>query len=254
MKKNLHERYKMIFPSSQFESFSLEDRSNNLSIKLNEDNDLFNKCHIQIYISNDGNSRSIEYVKEPFIIRLDYCYIDNEGNKTENEYYIDNELTRNCQSGIKYFEKDYYNIFAFRKTRFNISSLINNETDISFISIQAEYKHGINDYRLKDKKLIKLSVVLDEIKEIIDDETRFNIVVSESANCLKKCIINERLQNNEFVEQILLTKKLLKNKKHKKSPIKKAKKVENKTIEEKFDKTVQEYKAKKRKHINRNYY
>ncbi|MCM3325041.1 excinuclease ABC subunit C [Cytobacillus kochii] len=223
-------RYKLIFPSCQFESFSLGDRSKNYSIKINEDNDLLNTCHIQINISNNGVNRSIEVDKEPFIIRFDYSFIDNEGNKTEHEYYIDNETTRNCQSGIQYFEKDFYNMFAFKKEKFKISSLINNEIDNSYISIQAEYKHGINDYTLKDKKLIKLSVVLDEIKQMTDEETRFNIDASESANCLKKCIINERLQNKQFVEQILLTKKLLKLKKRKKTRIKKAKEIVNKSV------------------------
>jgi hypothetical protein len=218
-------RYEMIFPSCQFESFSLGDRTNNLSIKLSADTDLLNTCHIQLYISNDGNSRTIEYEKEPFIIRLDYCYIDNEGNRTENKIYLDNETTRNSQGGIEYFEKDFYNIFAFRKEKFKISSLINNDIENSFISIQAEFKHGINDYTLKDKELIKLSVVLDEIKEITDNETLFNIEVSESANCLKKSIMNEGLQlyKNGFVEQILLTKKLLKLKKRKKPQIRKTK-------------------------------
>ncbi|MDU1845222.1 MAG: excinuclease ABC subunit C [Niallia nealsonii] len=252
LNKNLHERYKMIFPSSQFESFSLGDRSNNLSIKLNEDNDLFNTCHIQIYISNDGNSRSNEYDKEPFIIRLDYCYIDNDRNKTENEYYIDNETTRNSLAGIEYFEKDYYNMFAFRKEKFKISSLINNEIENSFISVQAEYKHGINDYTLRDKELIKLSVVLDEIKQITDEETRFNIEVSESANCLKKCIMNEGLYKNEFVEQIFLTKNLLKLKKRQKPQIKKAtervKSVkEAKKVVDKIDVTAKRSEAYKQK-------
>ena len=223
-------RYKMIFPSSQFESFPLGDRSKNLSIKRNEVDDLLNTCHIQIYISNDGNSRSIEYDKEPYIIRLDYCYIDNDGNDTENIYYIDNETTRNSQAGIEYFEKDFNNIFAFRKEKFKISSAIKGKVDISFISISAEYKHGINDYTLKDKELIKLSVVIDEIKVLTDEETRFNIDVSESVNCLRKCIMNEGLYKNEFVEQILLTKKLLKLKKSKKSPIKKPKGVVDKTV------------------------
>lgn len=223
------ERYKMIFPSCQFEPFSLGDRSNNLTIEMDEDYDLLNTSHIKIYISNNGNSRS-DVRKDQYIIRIDYCYMDNEGNKLENKYYIENETTKNCQSGIEYFEKDFYNMFAFKKTKFSISSLINNNVDNSFISIQAEYKHGINDYTLKDKKLIKLSVVLDEIMEITDDETRFNIDVSESVNCLKRCIMNERLQNNEFVEQILLTKKLLKLKKRKKTQIKKAKEIVTKTV------------------------
>lgn len=243
--KNLHDRYKMIFPSWQFESFSLGDRTNNLSIKLSEDTDLLNTCHIQIYISNDGNSRSIEYDKEPHIIRLDYCYLDNKGNKTENEYYIDNETTSNSQSGINYIEKDYYKWFVFRPEKFKISSEKYGLMEDSIISVSAEYKHGINDYTLKDKELIKLSVVLDEIKQISDEETRFNIDVSQSANCLRKCIMNEGLYKNEFVEQILLTKKLLKLKKRKKPQIKKTKERVNKSIEQKFEKTVQDYKVKR---------
>ncbi|MFT9599176.1 MAG: excinuclease ABC subunit C, partial [Mesobacillus sp.] len=139
-----------------------------------------------------------------------------------------NETTANFKSGIQYFEKDFYNVFAFRKERFKISGLINNEIDNSFISVQAEYKHGINDYTLKDKELIKLANVIDEIKQITDEETRYNIDVSESVNCLRRCLFNERLQKNEFVEQILLTKKLLKLKKPKKSPIRKPKKVVDK--------------------------
>ena len=244
--KDLHDRYKMIFPSCKFESFSLGDRTNNLSIKLSEDTDLLNTCHIQIYISNDGNSRSIEYDKEPHIIRFDYCYIDNKGNKTENDYYIDNETTRNSQSGINYIEKDYYKWFVFRPEKFKISSEKFGLMEDSIISVSAEYKHGINDYTLKDQVLIKLSIVLDEIKQITDEETRFNIDVSQSVNCFKKCIMNEGLYKNDFVEQIFLTKKLLKLKKRKTSPIKKPKEVVNKTVleENRKVKRAEAYKQK----------
>lgn len=215
------ERYKMIFPSCQFESFPLGDRSTSLPIKINEDNNLLNTCHIRMYISNDGVNRSIEFDKEPFIIRLDYCYIDREGNKSENKYYIDNETTKNCQSGIKYFEKYFYNRFAMPQ-RFSISSLIDNKQDNSFISVPAEYKHGINDYTIKDKKLIKLSAVLDEIQYLTDGMTGFNVDVSESYRCLELCMINEGLQNNEFVKK-LVTKKLPKIRKGRKASIKKRK-------------------------------
>jgi hypothetical protein len=119
-------------------------------------------------------------------------------------------------------EKDFYNMFAFSRNPFAISSIINKKHDISFISVSAEFKHGINDYTLKDKELIKLSVVLDEIKQITDEETRFNIDVSESANCLRKCIMNEGQYKNEFVEQIFLSKKLLKLKKRQQPQNKKA--------------------------------
>jgi hypothetical protein len=222
------ERYKLIFPSFQFDSYSLKDRNNNLSININEDNDVLNTCHIQIYISNNALNKSLEISKEPFIIRFDYCYIDNEENKTEINSFIDNETTRNCQSGIVFFEKDFYDMWAIKKEKFKISSQINNETDNSFISVLAEYKHGINDYTLKDKNLIKLSDVLEGVKQLIDDETRFNIEVSESANCLRRCLFNEGLLNNEFAEQILLTKKLLKLKKRKNTRIKTEKEVVDK--------------------------
>ena len=215
-------RYKMIFPSCQFESFSLGDRSNNLTIDMDEDYDLLNTCHFKIYISNNGNSRS-DIRKYSYIIRLDYCYIDNEGNKLENRHYIDNETTKNCQSGIEYFEKDYYDIWAMKAEKFKISSLIDNEQDNSFISVQAEFKHGINDYTVKDKQLVKLSFVLDEIQQMIDDDTRFNPYASESDNCLKMCMILEGTQNNPLVEQ-LLTKKLPKIKKKRNLPIKKVSK------------------------------
>ncbi|MGW6384527.1 excinuclease ABC subunit C [Peribacillus butanolivorans] len=241
------ERYKLIFPSFQFDSFSLKDRTNNFSIKINEDNDVLNTCYIQIYISNNAINRSLEISKEPFIIRFDYCFIDNEGNKTENMYYIDNETTRYCQSGIEYFEKDFYDMWVIRKERFKISSIINNETDNSFISVLAEYKHGINDYTIKDKKMIKLTDVLDEIKQIIDDETRFNLVPSESFKCLEKCMINERLRNNTFAEK-LFTNNLPKIRKIRKTSLKKTKKVAvDKPSKSRVDNKVKRAEAYKQK-------
>ncbi|MFV5897064.1 MULTISPECIES: zinc-ribbon domain-containing protein [unclassified Bacillus cereus group] len=243
------EKYKLIFPSFQFDSFSLKDRANNLSIKINEDYDLLNTCHIQIYISNNARARNFEIRKDPDIIRFDYCFIDNEGNKIENKYFIDNETTRNCQAGIEYFEKDFDDPWAMKKEKFKISSRINNEVDNSFISVLAECNHGINDYTIKDKKLIKLSAVLDEIQQLIDEETQFNINLSESYNCLRSCMYGG-LQNNEFVEK-MITKKLPKIKKHKKFSITKSKKVVDKSIEPKVESKVKRAEAYKQKVINR---
>ncbi|MGG1398963.1 excinuclease ABC subunit C [Bacillus salipaludis] len=222
-KEMAHKRYKLIFPTCQFDSFSLKDRSNNLIIKMNEDNDLLNTCHIQIYISNNGKSRS-NVRKDPDIIRIDYCYIDNEGNKLEKQRYIDNETTRNSKVGIQYIEKDFYNMFAIQRERFTISSVIDNEIDNSFISTKAEYKHGINDYTIKGKKLIKLSTVIGEIQQLTDEETRFNIIASESFKCIESCMINERLHNNNFAEK-LSTNKLPKIRKKRNTSINKTKKV-----------------------------
>ncbi|WP_394542160.1 excinuclease ABC subunit C [Priestia aryabhattai] len=244
------ERYKMIFPSSRFEAFSLGDRSTHVPINLNEENDLYNTCHIQIYISNNAINRSLEVDKEPFIIRFDYCYIDSDGNKMESKYYINNKTTKNCHTGIEYFEKDFYNVFAIRKEKFKITSLINNQRDNSFISIQAEYKHGINDYTLRGKKLMKLSVVLDEIKQLTDEDTRFSLGASESANCLKKCIANESLESNEFIEK-LFSNKLPKIKKKRKSDTKKATRVKKKSSLPKIDSKTKRAEAYKQKVLKR---
>ncbi|MEK4083779.1 excinuclease ABC subunit C [Psychrobacillus sp. FSL K6-1415] len=241
IKEIRHERYKLIFPICQFESFSLRDRSNNPTIKINEDNDLLNTCHIQIYISNNGVSRG-DTRKESNIIMIDSCFIDYEENKFENRYYIDNQTTIICQSGIEYIEKDFNNIFAMKRERFSISSVRDNEIDNSFISVQAEYKHGINDYTLEDKQLVKLSSVLDEIQQITDDDTGFNIGASESYRCIEMCMINEGLQNNPLVEK-LLAKKLPKIKKKRKSSIK----VVDNSNELKIDATVKRAEAYKQK-------
>lgn len=212
-KENIHKRYQLIFPNTPFEAFSLGDISKNLSIVINDGYELANTCHLNFYISNNGNSRS-EVRKTPYIIRIDYCYIDYKGERLDKSYYIDNETTRNAQSGIAYYEKDYYDTWAIKKVPFKLISLIGNEIDNSFISVLAEFKHGINDYTLKNQPLVELSVVLDEIQQMTDEETRFNLQVSESHNVSKMCLLPPRFSSNPFVER-LLAKKLLKIKKKK---------------------------------------
>ena len=207
-KKLRNKRYKMIFPIFEFSPFPLANYPRKIEIQINKDNDIPNTLTMNIYISNNGINRSDTIYKKPYIIAIDYLFIDKKGNKTKNIYYIANETTKNCKSSIKYIEKNYYDQFAIKKQRFQISSIIDNQMDNSFISILSEYKHGINDSTLKNKKLIKLNKVIDEIEQITDEDTGFKISVSESYNCLEKCIINENLQNNLFI------KKLLKNKLH----------------------------------------
>lgn len=212
-KKNLHTRYRLIYPTHPFAPFSLGDTFKSLPIHISDEYELSNTCHINIYISNNGNSRG-EVRKAAHIIKIDYCYIDTIGNRTEKSYYIDNETTRNCQSGLAYYEQDFYDSFAFKKVPFKLTSLIDGEIDNSFISIKAEIKHGINDYTLEDKSLVQLAVVLDEIQEAINEETRFNVYASESQNTLKLCVPYKLASRNIFVER-LLAKKLLKIKKKK---------------------------------------
>jgi hypothetical protein len=217
-KENLlrHERYKMIFPSGTYENFPLKDLADNLISKPKVVNGLSNVCSIQIYLSNNALTRSLEVRKEPYIVRIDYHFVGDEGKDKENQFYIDNETTRNALDEVRYIEKDFYNTWAIRrKERFVISSIMDHEVDNSFISVLAEYNHGINDHTLQGKALVNISKVIEEIQQLVDAETGYNVGVSESYRCLEMAIWNENLKDDKWVE-LLVSKKLPKAKKRKK--------------------------------------
>ncbi|MBS4223846.1 excinuclease ABC subunit C [Lederbergia citrea] len=222
-----HERYKMIFPSTKYSPFSLGDRAWHFPLKIEEG---MNACYIQLFISNNGRTRG-EYRKDPFIVRFDYCYLDGQGRRFEKQYYIENETTKNSASGIEYIEKDFYRSFVFNPERFSITGVIENEIENSFISVLAEFRHGINDYTIKDKDLVRLEEVLDELQQLVDDETVFYLSNTESNGCLEKSLVNEGFQNHPFAEKLLKIGNRRKSSKSKpnKEP-KKSKKAEKVTV------------------------
>ncbi|WP_052948788.1 hypothetical protein [Mesobacillus campisalis] len=194
-----HDRYKMIFPSIQFEPFSLGDRVRNHPLEIEKET---NACYIRLFISNNGRSRG-EYRKDPFIIRFDYCYLDGQGRRFEKQYYIENETTINAVSGIKYIEKDFNKPFVFNPERFSLTAVIESEIDNSFVSVLAEYKEGINDFTLKDKELVQLEVVFEELQQLVDDETVYYLANTESYRCLERSLINEDLHRHPIAEKLL---------------------------------------------------
>jgi hypothetical protein len=197
------ERYKMIFPSIKFNPFSLGDRVKYVPLKFEEGT---NTCHIQLFISNNGRSRG-EYRKDLFIVRFEYCYIDEQGRRFEKRYYIENETTTNCVSGIEYIEKDFDKSFVFSPERFSLTGVIENEIDNSYISVLAEYRSGINDYTIREKNLVRLSEVLDELQQLVNDETVFCLENSESYGCLEKSLMNEKLLKHPFAGKLLKIEK-----------------------------------------------
>ncbi|PGE68195.1 excinuclease ABC subunit C [Bacillus toyonensis] len=203
----LHKRYQLIFPICEFRPFSLKDKPNTISLKVDKENSPINTCYLQIYISNNGINRSEHYSKEPYIIRIDYCYINPEGKEIQKEYYIKNETTEDCRRGIAYIEKDFHDPYATRPNPFTISRFRRNKIDNSFISILSEYKHGVNDYTITDKRLYKLETVFNRLQKLTDTETKFTKYASESDNCLKKCISNEQLDHHPFVKRLPINKK-----------------------------------------------
>lgn len=183
------------------------------------------------------------------IVRIDCAYIDSEGTTLKNEYFIENETTINAQGDLKYIEKDYYNLFAIRPERFSIARIDDGLIDNSIISVNAEYRHGINDATIKGKKLVKLSSVLDEIQLLCNEKTRFNINISESQNCLMKAIENERIQHLNMFTEKLLTNKLPKVCKVRKITKVHSKKVKPKESAEELkmkshEKRIEKYKLK----------
>ncbi|WP_312099282.1 excinuclease ABC subunit C [Niallia sp.] len=228
---NKQKRYKMIFPSIQFSPFSLGDRAWHFPLKIEEG---MNACYIQLFISNNGRTRG-EYRKDPFIVRFDYCYLDGQGRRFEKQYYIENETTKNILLGIEYIEKDFYRRFVFNQERFSITGVIENEIDNSFISILAEFRHGINDYTIKDKDLVRLREVLDELQQLVDDETTFYLSNTESNGCLEKSLVNEGVQHHPFAEKLLKTGKRRKSSKSKPNKeLKKSKKIEKAKVDPKI--------------------
>lgn len=203
----LRKRYQLIFPTFEFGPFPLKDKPNTIAVKIEKENLLLNTCHLQIYISNNGISRSEHYSKEPYIIRIDYCYVNPEGKKIQKEYYIKNETTEDCRRGIEYIEKDFHDPNVTRFNQFTISRIKRHKINNSFISILSEYKHGINDYTIKNQRLYKLETVFNRLQKITDTETKFTKYASESDNCLRKCISNEQLNHHPFVKSLPINKK-----------------------------------------------
>jgi Zn finger protein HypA/HybF involved in hydrogenase expression len=233
------ERYKMIFPSIHFSPFFLGDR---LQLAPQNIEEGVNTIHIQVFISNNGRTRGY-YRKDPFIVRFDYCYFDGYGRKVEKQYYIENETTLRGLSGIEYIEKDFDRMFVFNPERFSITGLIDDEIDNSFISVLAEYKHGINDYTLKDKKLVRLEEVLDELQQLVNDETEFFLTNTESKGCLEKSLFNEQLHGHSLAEKLLETGKSRKRSKTKPEKVPKSPKKIDKMEKVKVDPKIRRAEA-----------
>jgi hypothetical protein len=98
-------------------------------------------------------------------------------------------------------------VTPIRPNQFTISRLKQHKIDSSFISILSEYKHGINDYSINDKRLYTLETVFNRLQQLMDNETKFTKYTSESDNCVKKCIPNEQLDHHPFVKRLPINKK-----------------------------------------------
>ncbi|HDX9577080.1 TPA: excinuclease ABC subunit C [Bacillus pseudomycoides] len=200
--ENSKQEYQLIFPSVPYTRFPLKDQLKGLDFKKSNEQSI-NTCELTFYISNDGVQRNYDIYTQPEILRMYYSYTNQEGKRIENEYYIENTFTTACQSGIRYILEGFYKYSQVN--RFKLSSLVDGYFDNSFISLAAEYKHGMNDYTIQDKPLIPLENVFEEIQKVTDEKTTFRIYATESAKCLSYCM-SENQKNHPFAEKLIKMK------------------------------------------------
>ena len=199
-------RYELIFPLKPYGLFPLKS----LTCESYPDILRRTQIHIQFDLTNDGVMRSV-IPKYTDIIRI---VVSNTQEKEQSMYYIDNETTNKITNGISYIEKDFNNMMAVKKQHFSLSSRTNDQIgptlfienyDNSFISVSSEYKHGINDYVIKDKNLVKLSDVFDDIYSSLTDTTIIKFSCSESKNCLKKALISCGIKEHPLLDRLKIT-------------------------------------------------
>ncbi|MFY9715193.1 MAG: hypothetical protein WAJ84_01115, partial [Candidatus Rhabdochlamydia sp.] len=196
-------RYKLIFPLRSYDIFPLK------SLPIEHSSNILPRTQIHIHfdLTNNGQMRSV-IPKYTDVIRV---VISNVPEQKQSIYYIENETMQKILEGISYIEKDFNNMMAFIKQRFSLSSRTNEydgptqyieDYDNSFISVSSEYKHVVNDYVLKNKNLIKLSDVFDDVYSSLSDKTVVNYSCSESKKCLNKALIRSGVKEHPLLERL----------------------------------------------------
>lgn len=193
-------RYELIFPRKPYDLFPLKSLTYELSPKIPRRTQI----HIHFDLTNNGVMRSV-IPKHTDVVRV---LIFNTETGQQLAYYIDNKTTSKIKNDIFYIEKDFNNLVVFQKQRFAISStksdqfgptLFIEDYDNSFISILSEYKHGINDYVIKNQSLYKLSSIFDKINEFTSEYSRIGWSCSESKNALNKALTNDELSKHPLL-------------------------------------------------------
>ncbi|MES5929851.1 hypothetical protein QCI77_28370 [Bacillus cereus group sp. MG9] len=200
--ENRKHEYRLIFPPAPYPRFPLQDQRERMKREKQKEQGI-NTCDVSFYISNDGVQRNWEIEKLPDILKICYSFTDHIGERIENEYYIENTFTTGCQSGIRYILEGFHN--PFQENGYKLSGIINGYYNNSFISLVAEFKHGMNDYTIQNQSLVPLVDVFEEIHQLTDEHTVFRIFSTESLNCLLLCMsANE--QKHPIAEKLLKMK------------------------------------------------
>lgn len=143
----------------QYESHPLGDMEKSITFEVSENEE--NVCFLNIEFTCFRADYNHDYYPE--VVRVDYCVINNGQTKTRTAY-IDNALAN-------FFDCDdvYYCESGFRYGPF--TPYLKGRVD-THIPVTMEYKNGINEWSLQDKKTEDFKKVFMEISSLIDEKTK----------------------------------------------------------------------------------
>lgn len=202
-------------PSRKYNSFPLEDMYQQCVFDKEVKENI---CEINISFSNNGRNKDVE------IIKIDYRIFKENNFIERKDIFIESDANKFFEvQHINHIEKDYNNPFVWRKSTFKIvvankhyDPIRSGDIDFidTFISVNAEYRTGVNEFTVKDKVLRPLNDVLKEIVQSIDSSTKIIPCISESANCMNSSLkdswsyrLEEEIYNSHLVKALLRYKK-----------------------------------------------
>ena len=194
----MEKKVSALIPDREYSHFPLEDmyESHIFPAKTS-----VNTCEINFSISNNGHGY-IDYSR-PEIIKIDYRINAKSGLYERRDIFIENFVNNFFDNeNSQYTEKDDYeelrSVFrVLKKTPFKIFiGEIDSKTGRfaprhECISVNSEYKTGINEFTAKDRELHNLTDVLTEIEKLIDSDAKIKLTISESKDSLLHCLGEE---------------------------------------------------------------
>ena len=133
--------FNLLFPSKYSESFPLGADNYIPVVSSNQKTAI-----VSLYLSNAGT-----HYAESELIRVYITYYSPDGCLVEHDYYLNSMITDAITNQkIEYIEKDFTQEMIFKRNPFRP---IDRTRCCNSISVAAEFKHGMNDFLLKDAKV-----------------------------------------------------------------------------------------------------
>lgn len=188
-------KFEMIFPNKKYTDYPL--KSNYVPFEF-PDAKGQNIC--QVYIEYTSERFNLEWDIYPEIMCIMIRYIDAQEKVVEKHYWVQNGL-ENVVANENIYYIENRNRMSFYNKPFN-PILINHDC---MISLNMEYKTGINEYVLSQVATTPLLEIFSSIEEFIDEDTRI-FLYSNTQGVKRK--LDELRYRDDFKHNLFI-KKLL---------------------------------------------